>query len=45
MAAADKNKAIDLAISQIERQHGKGAIMRFSSEDILPVEVIPTGSH
>ena len=44
MAAKDKNKAIDLAISQIERQHGKGAIMRFSSEDILPVEVIPTGS-
>ena len=44
MAAEDKNKAIDLAISQIERQHGKGAIMRFSSEDILPVEVIPTGS-
>ena len=44
MAADDKNKAIDLAISQIERQHGKGAIMRFSSEDILPVEVIPTGS-
>ena len=44
MASNDKNKAIDLAISQIERQHGKGAIMRFSSEDILPVEVIPTGS-
>jgi recombination protein RecA len=44
MAADDKSKAIDLAISQIERQHGKGAIMRFSSEDILPVEVIPTGS-
>ncbi|MCE2394561.1 recombinase RecA [Candidatus Poribacteria bacterium] len=44
MAADEKNKAIDLAISQIERQHGKGAIMRFSSEDILPVEVIPTGS-
>ena len=44
MASEDKNKAIDLAISQIERQHGKGAIMRFSSEDILPVEVIPTGS-
>ena len=44
MAKDDKNKAIDLAISQIERQHGKGAIMRFSSEDILPVEVIPTGS-
>ncbi len=44
MAPEDRNKAIDSAISQIERQHGKGAIMRFSSEDILPVEVIPTGS-
>ena len=44
MASEDKSKAIDLAISQIERQHGKGAIMRFNSEDIVPVEVIPTGS-
>lgn len=44
MAPEDKNKAIDSAISQIERQYGKGAIMRFSSEDILPVETIPTGS-
>ena len=44
MAPEDRNKAIDSAISQIERQHGKGAIMRFSSEDILPVEAIPTGS-
>ena len=26
----EKNKAIDLAISQIEREHGKGAIMRFT---------------
>ena len=44
MSPEDRNKAIDSAISQIERQHGKGAVMRFSSEDILPVEVIPTGS-
>ena len=44
MAPEDRNKAIDSAISQIERQYGKGAIMRFSSEDILPVETIPTGS-
>jgi recombination protein RecA len=44
MTPEDRNKAIDSAISQIERQHGKGAIMRFSSEDIVPVEVIPTGS-
>ena len=44
MAPEDRNKAIDSAILQIERQYGKGAIMRFSSEDILPVETIPTGS-
>ena len=44
MAPEDRNKAIDSAIVQIERQYGKGAIMRFSSEDILPVETIPTGS-
>ena len=44
MTPEDRDKAIDSAISQIERQHGKGAIMRFSSKDILPVEVIPTGS-
>ena len=40
----DKQKAIDLAISQIERQHGKGAIMRLDSEEVVPVAVIPTGS-
>ena len=40
----DKQKAIDLAISQIERQHGKGAIMHLDSDEIVPVTVIPTGS-
>ena len=40
----DKQKAIDLAISQIERQHGKGAIMRLDSDEVVPVTVIPTGS-
>ena len=44
MTQDEKNKTIDLAISQIERQHGKGAIMRFNSTDIVPVESIPTGS-
>ena len=44
MATDEKNKTIDLAISQIERQHGKGAIMRFNSTEIVPVESIPTGS-
>ena len=44
MGKDEKSKAIDLAIAQIERQHGKGAIMRFDSTDIVPVEAIPTGS-
>ena len=42
--STDKQKAIDLAISQIERQHGKGAIMRLNSDEVVPVTVIPTGS-
>ena len=42
--STDKQKAIDLAISQIERQHGKGSIMRLNSDEVIPVTVIPTGS-
>ena len=41
----DKAKAIDLAVSQIEKQFGKGSIMRLGSKDaILPISVISTGS-
>jgi recombination protein RecA len=40
----DRAKALDLAMTQIERQHGKGAIMRLGSSKRLAVEVIPTGS-
>ena len=43
--ADEKTKAIDLALTQIEKQFGKGSIMRLGSKDILvPVSVIPTGS-
>ena len=44
MSDSEKNKIIDLAIAQIEKQHGKGAIMRFNSDEIVPVAAIPTGS-
>ncbi|WP_224983618.1 recombinase RecA [Geomonas agri] len=38
-------KALDLAMSQIEKQFGKGAIMRLGNEEALPdVAAIPTGS-
>jgi recombination protein RecA len=41
----EKTKAVDLALTQIEKQFGKGSIMRLGTKDILvPVEVIPTGS-
>lgn len=41
----DRSKAVDLAITQIERQFGKGSIMRLGShEKISDVPVIPTGS-
>ncbi|MCX7982459.1 MAG: recombinase RecA [Syntrophales bacterium] len=40
----DKSKAVELAIAQIERQFGKGAIMRLGSTDKIDVPVIPTGA-
>src|SRR6266481_7947197 len=40
----EKEKLLAAAISQIEKDHGKGAIMRLGSRDILvPVSVIPSG--
>src|SRR4051794_19689897 len=45
MAAADnKDKALESALAQIERQFGKGSIMRLGDEVRTPMEVIPTGS-
>jgi recombination protein RecA len=44
-AESQKEKAIDLAVSQIERQFGKGAIMRLGTDAVIPESpVIPTGS-
>jgi recombination protein RecA len=41
----DKTKNLELAISTIEKQYGKGSIMRLGNKDVLvPVSVIPTGS-
>ncbi len=37
-------KALDLALSQIEKQFGKGSIMRLDSKTIVDIPVIPTGS-
>jgi len=39
-----KSKAIDVALSQIKKQFGKGAIMKFGEAKTMKVDVIPTGS-
>jgi recombination protein RecA len=43
-AGADREKAIDAALAQIERQFGKGSLMRMGDKTRTPIEVIPTGS-
>jgi len=43
-APADREKALEAALSQIDRQFGKGSIMRLGDEGRATVEVIPTGS-
>jgi len=42
--ADDRSKAIELALSGLEKQFGKGSIMRLGSKDVVPISVIPTGS-
>jgi recombination protein RecA len=42
--SAQKKKALDTAVSQIEKQFGKGSIMKLDANSKLNVEVIPTGS-
>jgi recombination protein RecA len=40
----DKKRALDLALSQIEKQYGKGAIMKLGAEEKVDVPAISTGS-
>jgi recombination protein RecA len=42
--AGDKEKALEAALIQIERQFGKGSVMRLGDEARVPIEVIPSGS-
>ncbi|ASU57309.1 MULTISPECIES: recombinase RecA [Nocardiopsis] len=44
MASGDRDKALETALAQIERQFGKGSIMRLGDDDRPPVESIPTGA-
>ena len=42
--AGDRDKALEAALVQIERQFGKGSVMRLGADTYVPVEIIPTGS-
>jgi len=44
MATTDRERALETALAQIERQFGKGSVMRLGDEARAPIEVIPTGS-
>jgi recombination protein RecA len=44
MATTDRMKALEAALAQIEKQHGKGAVMRLGDQVAQNIEVIPTGS-
>ncbi|MFD9702209.1 recombinase RecA [Lentzea sp. NPDC059081] len=43
-AAPDRDKALELALAQIDKQFGKGSVMRLGEEGRAPIEVIPTGA-
>ncbi|MDR0504190.1 MAG: recombinase RecA [Bifidobacteriaceae bacterium] len=43
-ATPDRDKALSNALAQIDRQYGKGSIMRLGDRTHAPIEVIPTGS-
>ena len=43
-AAFDRDKALEVALSQIDKQFGKGSVMRLGERPYVPIEVIPTGS-
>src|SRR6185312_2054032 len=40
----DRDKALDLALAQIDKQFGKGSVMRLGERPIQQMAVIPTGS-
>ncbi len=43
-AGPDREKALDLALAQIDKQFGKGSVMRLGERPVIPMSIIPTGS-
>src|ERR687891_346638 len=44
MSTPDREKALQLALAQIEKNHGKGSVMRLGDDTRPPIGIIPTGS-
>jgi recombination protein RecA len=44
MAGPDREKALDMALAQIDKNFGKGSVMRLGDEVRVPIGIIPTGS-
>ena len=44
MDQKDRERSLELALSEIDKAHGKGSILRLGSKDVVPVSAIPTGS-
>ena len=44
MAGQDRDKALESALLHLEKQFGKGTVMRLGDQPIVPMDVIPTGS-
>ncbi|ALE74425.1 MULTISPECIES: recombinase RecA [unclassified Pseudonocardia] len=44
MSAPDRGKALELALAQIEKNHGKGSVMRLGDQTRVPISAISTGS-
>ncbi|MBO4243054.1 MAG: hypothetical protein J5883_07235, partial [Clostridiales bacterium] len=40
----ERKKALEAAMAQIEKQFGKGSVMRMGDQDVVEIETIPTGS-
>ena len=44
VAGPDRDKALDLALAQIDKQFGKGSVMRLGERPVVQTAIIPTGS-
>jgi recombination protein RecA len=45
LTVADKKKAIDLALSDVEKEYGKGTLIRMNDRSVVPVSCVPTGIY